>query len=547
VGIVFSAAVLGGASCDPSGARFSPTTGVLTYKGTDAGDLVTASVSGGAIVLNGGQIPIQGGVPTVANTVRIVLMGRGGNDYLAIDESGGALPPVRLFGDAGADVLIGGSSKDEVHGGPGTDVALLGDGDDTFFWSPGDELDTVEGEEGFDKFVFHGDDADEIVDVYATGGRARLFRNVETVTTDLGGVEALDYFARGGADRVYVHDLAGTALTRVRVDLAGANGAADGQIDQVQIVGTNGWDTMELVDAADGILTTGLQADVEIQGQDAEDLLVMAALAENDVIYSQVAAGAIRTRFEGGLGDDILVGGPGDEEFIGGDGEDSLMMGGGDDTLVWNPGDDSDLVDGEEGFDTMRFHGANVSETFDISALGGKVRLFRSVANVTMELDDVEAIDLPVRGGADLVRVNDLSGTELVEVNVDLAAVASGGDLSPDHVVVHGTPGDDSVQVFGDASLVWVVGLATQVTIASLDGPNDALTLLLFAGEDVMQASSLTASGPTLTADGGDHADVLIGGAGADVLLGGEGDDVLQGGPGLDVLDGGPGDNIVIQ
>jgi Ca2+-binding RTX toxin-like protein len=130
---------------------------------------------------------------------------------------------------------------------------------------------------------------------------------------------------------------------------------------------------------------------------------------------------------------------------------------------------------------------------------------------------------------------------------VDLAAVASGGDLSPDHVVVHGTPGDDSVQVFGDASLVWVVGLATQVTIASLDGPNDALTLLLFAGEDVMQASSLTASGPTLTADGGDHADVLIGGAGADVLLGGEGDDVLQGGPGLDVLDGGPGDNIVIQ
>ena len=51
----------------------------------------------------------------------------------------------------------------------------------------------------------------------------------------------------------------------------------------------------------------------------------------------------------------------------------------------------------------------------------------------------------------------------------------------------------------------------------------------------------------SLTADGGDGDDVLIGGAGNDTLLGGAGDDVLIGGPGLDVLDGGPGDNILIQ
>ena len=51
----------------------------------------------------------------------------------------------------------------------------------------------------------------------------------------------------------------------------------------------------------------------------------------------------------------------------------------------------------------------------------------------------------------------------------------------------------------------------------------------------------------TLTADGGDGDDVLIGGRGNDTLIGGAGDDVLIGGPGQDILDGGPGDNILIQ
>ena len=75
----------------------------------------------------------------------------------------------------------------------------------------------------------------------------------------------------------------------------------------------------------------------------------------------------------------------------------------------------------------------------------------------------------------------------------------------------------------------------------------DRLTINAIAGDDEVAASGLEANGISLTANGGDGNDVLIGGLGADTLSGGADDDVLIGGPGVDVLDGGPGDNIVIQ
>jgi Ca2+-binding RTX toxin-like protein len=83
--------------------------------------------------------------------------------------------------------------------------------------------------------------------------------------------------------------------------------------------------------------------------------------------------------------------------------------------------------------------------------------------------------------------------------------------------------------------------------VTGSEAANDRLTINALAGDDVVDASGLIAGIISLTADGGNDHDVLIGGAGPDVLLGGAGDDVLLGGPGLDVLDGGTGDNIIIQ
>ena len=49
----------------------------------------------------------------------------------------------------------------------------------------------------------------------------------------------------------------------------------------------------------------------------------------------------------------------------------------------------------------MLFNGANVDEKIDISANGNRVRFFRDVANITMDLNGVEEIDFNAFGGAD--------------------------------------------------------------------------------------------------------------------------------------------------
>ena len=80
------------------------------------------------------------------------------------------------------------------------------------------------------------------------------------------------------------------------------------------------------------------------------------------------------------------------------------------------------MIEGQDGDDRLEFHGANVNEHLDLSANGSRVRLTRDVANIVMDLNGVEEVDLPTRGGADVVTVNDLTGTDLVRANVDLEA-----------------------------------------------------------------------------------------------------------------------------
>jgi Ca2+-binding RTX toxin-like protein len=222
-------------------------------------------------------------------------------------------------------------------------------------------------------------------------------------------------------------------------------------------------------------------------------------------------------------------------------------MGAGDDVFVWNPGDDNDTLEGQAGFDRLRFNGANVAENIQLAANGGRILFTRDIASVVMDLNDVEGIDFNALGGADNIVVNDLSGTDVIEVNTNLAGSGGGGDAAQDTVTVQGTGADDVALVVGDAAGVAVLGLAAQVNITGSEAANDRLRVNALAGDDVVEASSLAVGGIQLTADGGDGNDVLVGSDGDDVLLGGGGDDVLLGGAGVDVLDGGDGEDIEIQ
>ena len=61
------------------------------------------------------------------------------------------------------------------------------------------------------------------------------------------------------------------------------------------------------------------------------------------------------------------------------------------------------------------------SESIDIAANGSRVRFFRDVANITMDVDDTERVDLRALGGIDNTVVNDLSATDVKNIVLDLA------------------------------------------------------------------------------------------------------------------------------
>ncbi len=501
--------------------------------------LVTVAGSEGAndsLVVNAlGDADAVTASTLVAGIVRLTVDGGAGDDT--------------ALGSRGDDVLLGGDGNDFIDGQQGDDVALMGAGVDVFQWDPGDGSDVVEGQEGADTMIFNGSNASENIDISANGGRVRFFRDVGNVTMDLNDVETVDFSALAGADNIVVGDLSGTDVTMIHLDLAGSGGAGDAQADTITLNGTQGDDTISAVGDAGGISILGAHAVVNIAHQEqANDRLTLNGLGGADVLdATSLKADGIQLAGNGGLGADVFLGSEGNDLFIGGDGDDLALMGEGDDVAIWNPGDDNDTFEGQAGFDTMRFNGANVSENIDISANGERVRFFRDVANVTMDLNDVEAIDFNALGGADTIVVQNLGGTDVTAINLNLAAIGGGGDAQPDNVIVNATDGDDVVLVVGDASGASVFGLFSQVNITGSEPANDRLTVNALPGDDVVEASGLSANAIGLVANGGDGDDVLIGGAGDDVLLGGAGEDVLLGGSGIDILDGGDGDDIEVQ
>ena len=382
----------------------------------------------------------------------------------------------------------------------------------------------------------------------ADGRRAHLLRDVGGIDMNTEAVESIDLDALGGADTTTVRDLRGTALTALDADL----GAADGNLDRVTVEGRNGGDAIEALGTPGDAAVTGLAARVRIRNAEPADSLTINALGGEDTVSAAtLPAAALKLIVDAGAGNDTVTGGEGDDTLLGGDGDDTVdprrgddvaFLGANDDRAIWNPGDGSDVLEGQDGRDRMVFNGSGGNEDFDVSANGQRVRFTRDVGSITMDLNDIEQIDLAALGGADTTTVHDLAGTALNRVATDL-----GADGQADRVVADGTDAADVVSVNGSGGAATVGGLAAVITLAGAEPALDGLEIRARGGDDVVDASALAGTVARLTADGGAADDILIGSAGPDTLLGGVGDDVLLGGPGADTLDGGPGDNVVIQ
>ena len=219
----------------------------------------------------------------------------------------------------------------------------------------------------------------------------------------------------------------------------------------------------------------------------------------NDLVLLDTANGAFTTAkpttVHGRKGDDTLLGGSGNETFFGGRGNDfvdgnggadTAYLGRGDDTFVWDPGDGSDVVEGGSGYDTHVFNGSGGNEIFAATANGTRVRFTRNLGPIVMDLNDIEALDVNAEDGTDNVTVNDLAGTGLTHVTVDLAN-STGSDFADgvaDTVQVEGTAGVDTIAATDNGGAVDVAGLAASVRVAHTDPALDRLTIDTLAGND---------------------------------------------------------------
>ena len=134
----------------------------------------------------------------------------------------------------------------------------------------------------------------------------------------------------------------------------------------------------------------------------------------------------------------------------------------------------------------MEFNGAGGNEAFVASAVAGRLFFTRNLGNIVMDVDGTETVDLRALGGADTALVNDLTGTDVTKVDIDLAAAIGGGaeDGAADAITVNGTNGADDVAVAANGGVVDVTGLFTAVGISHSEVANDSLAINGLGGDD---------------------------------------------------------------
>jgi Ca2+-binding RTX toxin-like protein len=504
--------------------------GTLTVSGTNAPERVALRLKQGAP----GTLQVDVGANGSADKsfkrnrfTKIQLLMGGGADAVTLDESKGA---------------FWNNEQTRLNDGPGNDAL------------------TLRGTQGADAW-----------DVTPNLGNVKIARGVPFIDADT--VERIALHGLGGAD--VLHGAAGlAALTKLTFvggpgadDLLGSDGpdiflwklgdgndvvTGDAGADRLTADGSNGGDafvaTANVTRVAFGETDSGALLDVG-----AVETIDVNALGGADT-FSGVGSLAALAAFDvdGGSGNDTLLGtngidvlraGPGNDVVDGNQANDIAFLGGGDDRIRWDPGDASDTLSGEGGSDLLEFFASNGAETVDLSSNGNRLRLFRNVANVTLDAGGTERVLVHAFGGADVIAVHDLGPTAVTRVDVELEFPLDSevGDAAADVVTVDGTTGADTIGVSTTAGRVNVTGLPARVSIGQAEDANDDLRVLGLSGADRITAGFGLRALLGLSLDGGAGGDRLTGGDGDDTLLGDTENDTIFGGPGNDTIDSGLG------
>jgi Ca2+-binding RTX toxin-like protein len=460
---------------------------------------------------------------------------------------------------------------------------------------------------GFDG---NGDAAADRVIVNGTDGPDRAELSTDATTGIVGGLsvpvratgmESADTMTAAllGGDDTATESAAATGADQVGVD--GGEGS-----DTATYNGTSGDDAIGI--ARNGTTAAAFATDGPIMNVAAVESLLVKGNNGNDQLIGQNGIGALTSlTVDGGNGDDTVRGGDGADTLLGAAGNDlvdgnigadTMHGGSGDDHLQWDPGDGSDVVEGDGGSDTLDFNGSNAGEQITLQSNGPRMTVFRNIANITLDVDGVEAAAVRALGSADDVTVGDLMGTDIRNVAVNLAGFDGNGDGAVDHVVAEGTEAADRVTLGSEGATAVISGLKPVVRVSGAE-TQDSATAALLDGDDTISSSAAATGEGRVDADGGAGTDtatytgtgdgdqigvardgtnvrtfapgapllgttaveelVVKGGEANDTIAaqngigalthltedGGNGEDVLRGGDGADLLLGGNGDDLV--
>jgi Ca2+-binding RTX toxin-like protein len=454
-----------------------------------------------------------------------------------------------IVGGSGADTLSGLAGDDSLHGGAGNDSLLGGDGNDELFGDGG--KDTLDGGAGDDTaymarsiehYTLSRPNATDLLVTDKDSGEVLTLRNVEK----------LDF----AGSRVVVSEL-------LKGIVSPGNDVLPGTSGNDTIDGLTGADTMSGLAGDDSYVVDNVGDQVvEQRGEGNDTVTVTIAVANSsyvlaDNVENGKLMGTVALNLSGNAADNQLTGNDAANVLNGLDGNDKLLGGAGADKLLGGSGDDTLL--GGSGNDTME--GGAGNDVYDVDATtdqvieldgGGNDRVETALASLTLAANVEQLVytgkasfngsgnagDNLLVGGSGNDSLNGLAGNDALHGGAGNDSLL-GGDGND---ALFGEGGKDTLDGGAGDDTVYLARSLDHYTVAR---PN--ATDLVVTDKDSGEVSTLRNvehidfAGQTLA-----YTDLIVGvvSAGNDSLPGTNGNDNINGLTGADTMVGLAGDDL---
>ncbi len=532
-----------------------------------------------------------------------VILANGTNDITLSAAMGASAQGglIQVFGGSGNDrisaTVLAAAARVDVTAGAGLDTLLGTAGGDTFRFAGADLAgDTVNGGVGYDNLVITSADALSAADLALVSNIDQITLNVAGSSVTLNNAVAnanagvLAVFGSSGNDTVDASAIATTRAISVTAnggndtfrggtgndvfrfnatDLTAADTVAGGggigidainfqtagTVTAANLAGVSGIERIALAAGTNAITITDALLNTA-----SGNAMTVFTNSGNDTVDGSGLTGANKLEIYTGLGNDILRGGAGNDVFrfsvTGLDGSDVVAGGAGFDQLNISTAGalTAAKLAGVSGIDqiVLSISGAVLTLNNAVAAANAaSLAVFGSIGNDTVDAsavtDTTRGLSVTALAGNDSFRGG--LGTDVFRFNAadltNLDVVQGGGGTASDAIVFL-TTGTVTAAAFTQVSGIETLsfaagGNAVTLTNAMVASANNTLvTINGSAGNDTVNAASVTTPANRITVNAGAGNDTLTGGAGhdtfrfaaadvaGDIILGGSGSDTLQ-------------------